>query len=284
MLLMGWQHRIKMQNKLSFLEIKTSVKSKLNQNVSALNQRRFRMEQVLQFEDECIQEEEQDVLTQLLQTQKNELIDLQDHLEKFCYIFPVSGFNSAKHDINLIKSYLLPFLVIVRGIEPIVIKKANRFVTFKLGDVQMLVHFFKLSRMGYESGFFPEILQQFREEKVWFLECFKHPEKLNNTKLPPYKTSFSKLRNKNPLEKDYSDFQSLIDVGLTSKEALSKMNLKQPPAGGQENYQNLASVWQQENMRTFKDLLRWYNNKDVVPTLEVIQKMVGFYHKKELTC
>ena len=28
--------------------------------------------------------------------------------------------------------------------------------------------------------------------------------------------------------------------------------------------------------------LRWYNNKDVVPTLEAMQKMLAFYHKKEI--
>ena len=33
-------------------------------------------------------------------------------------------------------------------------------------------------------------------------------------------------------------------------------------------------------MYTFKDFLRWYNNKDVVPTLEAMQKMLAFYHKK----
>ena len=33
-------------------------------------------------------------------------------------------------------------------------------------------------------------------------------------------------------------------------------------------------------MCTFKDFLRWYNNKDVVPTLEVMQKKLAFYHKK----
>ena len=32
-------------------------------------------------------------------------------------------------------------------------------------------------------------------------------------------------------------------------------------------------------MCTFKDFLRWYNNKDVVPTLEAMQKMLSFYHK-----
>ena len=33
-------------------------------------------------------------------------------------------------------------------------------------------------------------------------------------------------------------------------------------------------------MCTFEDLLRWYNNKDVVPKLEAMQKMLAFYHKK----
>ena len=33
-------------------------------------------------------------------------------------------------------------------------------------------------------------------------------------------------------------------------------------------------------MQSFADFLKWYNNKDVVPTLEAIQKMIEFYHNK----
>ena len=33
-------------------------------------------------------------------------------------------------------------------------------------------------------------------------------------------------------------------------------------------------------MCTFKDFLLWYNNKDVVPTLEAMQKMLVFYRRK----
>ena len=33
-------------------------------------------------------------------------------------------------------------------------------------------------------------------------------------------------------------------------------------------------------MITFKEFLRWYNNKDVVSTLEAVQKMIEFYHDK----
>ena len=33
-------------------------------------------------------------------------------------------------------------------------------------------------------------------------------------------------------------------------------------------------------MQCFSDFLKWYNNKDVVPTLEAMQKMIEFYHNK----
>ena len=58
------------------------------------------------------------------------------------------------------------------------------------------------------------------------------------------------------------------------------MKLSKPPPSGEENYQYLLDIWNQENMCTYKDFLRWYNNKDVVPTLEAMQTMLAFYHKK----
>ena len=70
--------------------------------------------------------------------QKNQLIELQKHLEPYLNVLPVFGFNSAKYDIYLIKSYLLPILINERNMEPTVIKKTNQFVSFKFGDVQLL--------------------------------------------------------------------------------------------------------------------------------------------------
>ena len=55
--------------------------------------------------------EEKELSTQFLQMQKNQLIDLQHHLERCCNTLAVFGFNSAKYDIKLIKSYLLPIFV-----------------------------------------------------------------------------------------------------------------------------------------------------------------------------
>ena len=103
---------------------------------------------------------------------------------------------------------------------------------------------------------------------------------MNNSERPPYDAFFSKLRNVNPLEKGYSDYQNSLGSGLKTEEALSKMKLSKPPPSGEENYQYLLDIWNHENMCTFKDFLRWYNNKYVVPTLEAMQKMLAFYHRE----
>ena len=53
-------------------------------------------------------------------------------------MLPVFGSDNAKYDIILIQSYLLPILLNERQTEPAVAKKANQFVSFNFGDVQLL--------------------------------------------------------------------------------------------------------------------------------------------------
>ena len=68
----GLATQSKAQKKIKLLENETSVKGKLNQVFSPLNQRRCRKEPVFGFEDGYIEEkEEQDVSTEFSQTQKN---------------------------------------------------------------------------------------------------------------------------------------------------------------------------------------------------------------------
>ena len=183
----GLATQSKVQMNLKFLGIETAIKSKLTRTLESLNERRCRNQRVFNFEDQCFadDDEEKDVSTQFLQMQKNQLIELQEHLERYCNILPVFGFNSAKYDINLIKSYLLPILINERNMEPIVIKKANQFVPFKFGDVQLLDimnflagatsldSFLKAYKTAETKGFFP-------------YECFDCPQKMSNSELPPY--------------------------------------------------------------------------------------------------
>ena len=43
---------------------------------------------------------------------------------------------NSKHDINLIKSHLLSIFINGRDIEPVIIKKANKYMSSKFGDFQ----------------------------------------------------------------------------------------------------------------------------------------------------
>ena len=172
--------------KLNFFEVETAIKIKF---CAILNQRCNRAERVSNFVDDCIaEEEERDLSTRFLQMQKNQLIDLQEHFERYCNVLPVFGFNSAKYDINLINLYLLPILANEQHIEPTVIKKAIQFISFKFGDIQFLDimnflggptsfdSFLKADKTKETKGFFP-------------YEWFDCPEKTNNKELPPYAPS-----------------------------------------------------------------------------------------------
>ena len=135
----GLATQSKTQMKVKFLEIETAIKSKLSRTLESLNERRCR-NCGFEFKDHCFEDdnEEKDASTQFLQMQKKQLIELQEHLQRYCNVLPVFGFNSEKYDINLIKSYLSPILINERKMEPTVIKKANQFVSFNFGDVQLL--------------------------------------------------------------------------------------------------------------------------------------------------
>ena len=137
-----------------------------------------------------------------------------------------------------------------------------------LGGVLVLTRSSKLTKSTKIKGFFP-------------YEWFDNPEKLNNKELPPCDSFFSKLRNINPLEKDYNDFENLTCSGLSTEQAACKLRLEKIPPTGDENYAFLRSICVSEGKKSFKDFLRWYNNKDVVPTLETMPKTIEFYHQKE---
>ena len=77
----GLATQSKAQMKLIFIEVETAIKMKLCTVLEQLNQRQNR---VSNFVDDCIveEEEEKDLSTQFLQMERNQLIDLQEHLER----------------------------------------------------------------------------------------------------------------------------------------------------------------------------------------------------------
>ena len=97
--------------RLRFIEVETAIKIKLSSILEQLNQSHSQRERVFDFDDDQYfndTAEEKEFSTQFLQKQRNQLIDLQEHFERYCNTLPVFGFNSAQYDNNLIQSYLLP--------------------------------------------------------------------------------------------------------------------------------------------------------------------------------
>ena len=187
------QSKAKMKN--LFLDFETTIKTKLGSILEKLTQGHNRRHQA--DLDDC--DNEICASTQFLQIQKNQLIDLQESLERYCNVLPVFGFNSAKYDLNLIKSFLLPILINERDIEPTVIKKANQFISFKFGDIQLL------DIMNFLGGAtsLDSFLKAYKtsETKVFFpYEWFDHPDKMQNTELLQFDAFYSNFCSCNPLE------------------------------------------------------------------------------------
>ena len=132
-------NKSKTEMRKKFSSIEAIIRARVNAIWENLNKRKDQNASIFECEDEHTEEDDEaDMSTPFLPMQKNQLLDLQQHFERYVNTLPVLGFNSGKNDLNLIKSYLLPYLILERDIRPTVIKKANHFVSLKFGYVKFL--------------------------------------------------------------------------------------------------------------------------------------------------
>ena len=172
------------------------IKSRVNAIFKNLNERKGHTTPAFDFEDECIEEEEEEanMSTHFLQKKKSQLLDLQQYFERYINTLLVFGFNSGKYDLNLIKSYLLLYLIHERDFQSTLIIKKNLYVSFKLGDVQFLDILNFLGGAASLDSFLKAYMTS--ETKGFFqYEWFDSPNKLDATLLPPYECFFSKLND-----------------------------------------------------------------------------------------
>ena len=112
-------------------------------------------------------------------------------------------------------------------------KKSNHSVGFKSGDIQL---FEVLKLLGGASSL-DTFLKAYETKKTKvFLPCerFDCPEKVNNKKFTPYHFLFSILRNNNPIEKDYNDFENRVNSGSTTEQAVARLRTDRIPPTGAE--------------------------------------------------
>ena len=86
-----------------------------------------------------------------------------------------------------------------------------------------------------EQHLWREIASEIKK-KFFPYELSDSANKLENEELPPYEAFFSKLRNNNPLDRDFKDYQKLRSSGLDEQKVLEKFQIKSVPASGWENY------------------------------------------------
>ena len=151
------------------------------------------------------------------------------------------GFNSGRYDLNLIRKHFISHL----GEEQV-----------ESGEKQGQIMFMKTSKFTFfdvtnylsPGTHYDKWVKTYgaKQTKSWLsYEWFDSAAKLDYEGLPPYGCWFSQLKN------------SFV---LTPKE-----------------YDQCKRVFQEQGMQTFGDWLEYYNNLDVTPFLETLEKMKAFY-------
>ena len=187
---------------------------------------------------------------------QNALINLRNSVLKFCKQLPVLGFNSSRYDLNLVKSKILKCLNMHKDKQAFVIKKCNAYLCisnehFKFLDLSAYLapgvsyaQFLKCYDIAEEKQFFP----------YEYLDCF---EKLSESELPSVDAFYSKLKNCNTL-------------GNTADEI-------------ENNYEKLKTFWVREKMNSLADLLKFYNDHDVIGLTKGIEKMQEKFIKENVS-
>ena len=101
-------------------------------------------------------------------------------MEQYCNVVPVLGCNSAKFDLNLIKSYSLTIFDNEQDIDPTVIKKVSQFISLKFVDIQLL-HILKFRGEATSLVVLLRAYTTSKTETFFPCEKFYHPNKKQKT-------------------------------------------------------------------------------------------------------
>ena len=172
--------------------------------------------------------------------------DQQQKINEWCDQVPVVGFNSGSYDLNLIKNHFASTLAeVTKKVK--VAKKGNKTMFLLTWGARFLDI---INYLGPGTSYDKWVKAYGCEAaKSWFpYEWFDTPEKLDYPGLPKYEDWYSKLKG---------------EYVLTRAE-----------------WEGCQRLFKGKGMRTFADWLRYYNNLDVAPGLEALEKMRSFYTEK----
>ena len=172
--------------------------------------------------------------------------DQRKKIEEWCDQVPVLGFNSGTYDLNLIKKYFAEKLADTTN-KVRVAKNGNKIMFLLTSGFRFLDI---INYLGPGVSYDKWIKAYgCKAPKSWLpYEWLDRPEKLDYPELPDYPHWYSKLKN---------EFTLKLSEWKACKE-----------------------TFREKGMKTFKDWVRYYNNLDVAPGLEALEKMRNFYTGK----
>ena len=217
--------------------------------VQYLNQLSTRAYQLLRVKYEYIFSDIEDMIGEDIDpadddTKKKQhpLHKLQLQLENYMSVLPVIGFNSGRYDLNAMKTSFFSYLADQEDVK-FAIKRNNTFMCVTTAQLKFL----DITNYLAPGFSYSQFLKAYecQEQKGFFpYEWMTSLDKLEVTSLPPHDAFYSTLKKSNITE---------------------------------EEYQLCQQTWNANKMTTMKDFLIWYNNKDVEPMLEAIEKMCQYY-------
>ena len=172
---------------------------------------------------------------------------LRERFEEYLEELPVLGFNSGKYDLNAVKEFLFPVLVQNEEVQ-FTIKRNNNFMCLKTDHLRFL-DVTNFLAPGFSYAKFLKAYECPQTKGFFPYEWMDSLDKLDHPSLPPHDAFFSTLKNENITEQEY---------------------------------QYCQQVWSDNNMQTFKDFLIWYNNLDVQPFCDALEKMCAFWKDKNI--
>ena len=160
---------------------------------------------------------------------------------------PVIGFNSGHYDLNVIKKFFIPYMLKDDEIQ-FVIKRQNTFMCFSTGKLKFgdIVNYLA---PGFSYDKYLKAYGRELQKGHFPYEYMNGVGKLDDRAIPPQAAFFSQLKNEGKSDADYARCQV---------------------------------VWRDNGMTTMRDYLVWYNNRDVLPFLEALEKQFVFYQKQNI--
>ena len=166
---------------------------------------------------------------------------LSEQLDSYLKVLPLVGFNSSNYDMNAIKTPLMTYLHRHSTIK-YTVKRNNTFMSLETERVRFL-DITNFIAPGYSYAKYLKAFQC-EQDKGHFPYEWITPERLQDTRLPPHHAFHSSLK----------------DTNITAEE-----------------YAYCQRVWEENEMKTCRDFLVWYNNLDVKPFLQAIERQSRFY-------